>query len=144
MKTKTTKTRFKRTNPNPRPLNQWDQPKGDCSIRGVANALEISWEEAYKKLAEKGLEMYDLMSSGEVIRAVLWENGFQYDGGRGGMGCGYAAENVGMFADKNRKGTFVIECGGDHLTVVKNGKILDEYDCSRYRVDCVHKLIEKK
>ena len=128
MKTRTAKTRFKRTNPNPKPT--WhDQPKPDCAVRAVAIALEISWEEAYKKLADKGLEMYDVMNSDPVIYAVLKDNGFEWLP-YGGL----CKKLVCNFAEEHRTGTAVL-LTNEHTTVVKDGKILDDWDTSLQTVE---------
>lgn len=51
--------------------------RGDCSVRCICKTLDISWEEAYKKLCEEGLKQHRMPDSQEVIVAVLEENGFK-------------------------------------------------------------------
>lgn len=49
---------------------------GDCAVRAISKALNISWEEAYAKLAINGYRMCDMPSSNTVIASVLRQNGF--------------------------------------------------------------------
>ena len=50
---------------------------GDCSVRCVAKGLGVSWQEAYKELAEEGIKLSRVMSDVEVIRQVLEKHGFE-------------------------------------------------------------------
>ena len=49
---------------------------GDCAVRAVAKALDISWEDAYAKIASNGYAMGDMPSSDSVWGSVLRQNGF--------------------------------------------------------------------
>ena len=72
-------------NPNPnqryradgRPIKS-DQ-SGDCVVRAVAKALDLSWEDSYKKLCEEGLRQHIMPndSSGKVYGKVLENAGFK-------------------------------------------------------------------
>lgn len=58
-------------NPNPKEL--WT---GDCTVRCVSIALNISWEEAYELLVEEGKRLYTVMSNMDCVEEVLKKNGF--------------------------------------------------------------------
>lgn len=49
---------------------------GDCSIRCIAVALNITWLEAFDLLSAKARETFDEMSRPPVVTAVLKDNGF--------------------------------------------------------------------
>ena len=58
-------------NPNPTGRNV-----GDCAVRAVAKALDISWEDAYVRVSTNGYAMGDMPSSDSVWGSVLRQNGF--------------------------------------------------------------------
>ena len=60
-----------RYNPNPAGRNV-----GDCSVRAISKALGVSWEEAFRLLADAAYKMADMPSSDGVWGAVLRQNGF--------------------------------------------------------------------
>lgn len=63
---------------NPNPTGRLSV--GDCAIRAVAKALNISWENAFWKIALNAFYMGDVMSSNTVWGAVLREYGFHREG----------------------------------------------------------------
>ena len=108
-------------NPNPTARNV-----GDCSVRAVAKALGISWEEAYALIAANGYAMGDVMSSNSVWGAVLRQNGFYRAVIPNTCPDCYTAED---FARDNPKGVFVLGFG-DHVATVVDGDIYDTWDSS--------------
>ena len=108
-------------NPNPTERNV-----GDCAIRALTKALDISWEQAYKLATDMGYDMGDMPSSDAVWGAVLKQHGFY----RAVIpnycpDCYTAAE----FARDNPKGTYVLGFGG-HVATVKDGTLFDSWDSS--------------
>ena len=74
--------KFEYYNPNPKQRYTRDgKPmkwhKGDCHVRCVAKALDISWKDAIKLEYEKALERCDAVGSTNNIEEVLLDNGFQ-------------------------------------------------------------------
>lgn len=57
--------------------NPTGEEVGDCSVRCVAVALNVSWLEAYDMMAAKAREMYRIMNEPPVVGAVLKDNGFK-------------------------------------------------------------------
>ena len=109
---------------NPNPRNR--KIIGDCAVRSIAKALNISWETAYIDLVTKGYEMADMPSSNEVISAYLYSKGFRkYIIPNSCPDC-YSAE---MFAEDYPIGTFILGTGSHLLTVV-DGIIYDAWDSS--------------
>lgn len=80
---------------------------GDCAVRAISKALNISWEDAYAKLVVAGYQMADMPSSNNVIAAVLRKNGFYKESLPDCQGC----YTISDFAKNNPKGTYVVGTG---------------------------------
>ena len=110
---------------NPNPVGRI--AVGDCSVRAVAKALDISWEEAYAKISANGFLMGDVISSDSVWSSVLRQNGFRrYVIPNDCPDC-YTAEE---FAQEHPEGTYVLGFGG-HVATVVDGVIYDSWDSSQ-------------
>jgi len=112
---------WKYFNPNPAGRNV-----GDCSVRAVAAALGVSWEDAYSMIAANGFQMGDMPSSDSVWGSVLRQNGFyRYTIPNKCPDC-YTAED---FAADHPKGVYVLGFGG-HVATVIDGVLYDSWDSS--------------
>lgn len=100
---------------------------GDCSVRAVAKALDISWEEAFAEIAAAGFAMGDVMSSDSVWGAVLRQHGFYREAIPNSCPDCYTAAD---FARDNPQGVFVLGFGG-HVATVQDGDIYDTWDSSQ-------------
>ena len=109
---------------NPNPVNRL---VGDCAVRAVAKALDITWEDAYAKIATNGYRMGDMPSSDSVWGAVLRMNGFYRKSIPNLCPECYTAED---FARDHPEGTYVLGFGGHTCTVV-DGDIFDSWDSSK-------------
>ena len=49
---------------------------GDCAVRAIAEALNLSWDKAYIELADYGFRMKNLPNSNEVWGACLYAHYF--------------------------------------------------------------------
>lgn len=99
---------------------------GDCAVRAVSIALNISWEDAYWLLADAAFKMCDMPSSNSVWGAVLRMNGFYMSALPESCPDCYTAED---FARDNPNGTFVLGFG-NHVATIKNGNLMDAWDSS--------------
>ena len=108
---------------NPNPMGR---TVGDCSVRAVAAALDIPWEEAFDLIADNAFQMGDVMSADSVWGATLRQNGYYRMAIPNDCPDCYTAAD---FARENPVGTFVLGFGG-HVATVKNGDILDSWDSS--------------
>ena len=97
---------------------------GDCAIRAVSKALDVSWETAYLMLAINGLQMGDVLNSNTVIGATLRQHGFRRA----------AIPNtcpdcftIKEFADLNPNGVFVLGTG-THVVCVDAGDVYDAWN----------------
>lgn len=99
---------------------------GDCAIRALSKALNLSWEDTYNLICRFGYNMCDMPSSDSVWGAVLRSYGF-YKSAINSSYNNYTAED---FCYDNPVGIFVLGFGG-HVATVVNGNIYDSWDCSR-------------
>lgn len=101
-------------------------PVGDCTVRALAKALDISWEQAHVLLDYNSYMMGDISNSNSVLAATLRQNGFY----RGRFpddcnDCLTAEEFTQVFP----KGTYVLGFG-THVATVKDGTLYDAWDSS--------------
>lgn len=59
---------------NPNPVGR---SVGDCAVRAISKALNVSWETAYLMLMSNGYSMGDMPSSDGVIGATLRKTSFR-------------------------------------------------------------------
>ena len=109
---------------NPNPVGR---SVGDCTVRALAKALDISWEEAYTKLATNGYKMGDMPSSDSVLGSILRQNGFYREGLPNFCPDCYTAED---FCRDNPIGIYVLGFGG-HVACVVDGCLYDSWDSSQ-------------
>ena len=113
---------WKEYNPNP-----VGRKVGDCAIRAVAKALDLSWEEAYVLVMVNGFRMGDMPSSNSVWGAVLRQHGFSMKAIPDSCPDCYTAEE---FCEECPSGTFVLGFG-NHVATVVDGVIYDSWDSSK-------------
>lgn len=99
---------------------------GDCAVRAIAAAFDISWDRAFDALAEAAKNMCDMPSSDSVWGAVLRGMGFVREAIPNGCPDCYTVKD---FAEDHPKGVFVLGLGG-HVVTVVNGEIMDSWDSS--------------
>lgn len=99
---------------------------GDCSVRAVSKALDITWEASYISLALNGLQMCDMPSSDGVIGATLRQNGFVRKVISDSCPDCYTAED---FCREFPIGTHILFFGG-HVACVIDGNLYDAWDSS--------------
>ncbi len=107
---------------NPNPKNM--KTVGDCTVRAISKALNISWETAFIDLVMQAYEMADMPSSNAVMNAYLRTKGFRR----------YVIDNkcpncfsVKDFAYDNPSGIYVLGTGSHVITVV-DGNYYDSWD----------------
>lgn len=108
-----------KTNPNPE-----KKEVGDCVIRALAIALDMTWTEVYDDLYLLGREWHDMMSSNEVWGLYLYRHGFEpFMLPKTCPQC----LTVKEFCKKYPHGTYIIGTG-DHAVAVINGDYFDSWD----------------
>lgn len=100
---------------------------GDCVIRAISFATGNGWDKTFTDLCTLGLKMKAMPNDNKVFRKYLEQLGLQQ------MKQPRKSDNtkytVKEFAEAaSRTGTYIISVA-NHLTVVKNRKIIDTWDC---------------
>lgn len=109
---------------NPNPVRS--DGVGDCAVRAVAKALDLSWEDAFAKLALNAYLMGDMPSSDSVWGALLRQNGFYREVIPNTCPDCYTVEE---FSEDHPDGTYVVKSSG-HVATVKDGVLYDSWDSS--------------
>lgn len=107
---------------NPNPI-RFD-PVGDCTVRALSKALDISWEEAHVILDYNSYMMGTISNANEVLAAVLRKNGFVR--GQFPNDCNDCL-TVEEFTQVFPKGTYVLGTGS-HVLCVQDGIAYDSWD----------------
>lgn len=108
-------------------LNPSGKKTGDCVIRAVAGALNISWSKALDELTTVAQEIHDCPTMKATFDLLLTRNGFvkmpmpKINGRR--VKLADAADFLG-------KGNHVVGVIG-HVAHVKDGVLNDTWDCRR-------------
>lgn len=109
---------------NPNPLQR--KNVGDCTVRCLAKALNISWDSAFIDLASHAFFSKDMPSSNSVINAYLHSKGYRR----------YVISNLCPdcytfkdFANDHKEGTYIVGTG-THVACIKDGTLYDAWDSS--------------
>ena len=101
---------------------------GDCVIRAISKATDVSWEEVYAKIALQGFLMSDMPSANRVWMTYLKNAGFRkYIIPDTCPDC----YTVRDFCMDNPDGTFVLWVDGQqngHVVCVIDGNYYDTWD----------------
>lgn len=108
---------------NPNPVRS-DGNVGDCSVRAVAKALGITWEQAYAKLTLNGFLMGDVISSDLVWGSVLREAGFKREVIPNTCPECYT---VADFCEDHPAGTYVLK-SNNHVATVVDSVLYDSWN----------------
>lgn len=110
---------FKFYNPNPR-----GRRVGDCTVRALTAALDLTWHEAYDLMCRKGAEVCDMPSANAVWGETLRERGMVREVIPDLCPACYT---IGEFAADNPSGLFVVGTG-NHVVTIDNGTVYDSWD----------------
>ncbi len=95
---------------------------GDCAVRAVAKALNLSWDEAFDILVDTARLRGDMPNSNAVIDEVLSDYGFHKETFTDCKRC----HTVSEFAKNHPYGTYVLGTGS-HVVAVVNGDFYDSW-----------------
>jgi hypothetical protein len=106
-------------NPNPN-----GKRVGDCVIRAIAKAMNMSWDAAYASIALQGYLMKDIMSSNVVWGEYLRRHGYKR----------YVIPDtcpdcytVREFCEDHPEGKYILATGS-HVVVAEDGCYFDAWD----------------
>ena len=109
-------------NPNPS-----GKAVGDCTIRALTKALDMTWDDVYILLTVEGYQMCDMPSSNIVWGNVLRNKGFEK------KAC-HECSTFSHFAEMHPDGTFLV-CTGTHVACVKDATLYDSWNSQNEVVD---------
>lgn len=95
---------------------------GDCSVRAISKALNISWDEAFDILVDTARMRGNMPNSNAIIDEVLSDYGFHKETFTDCKGC----HTVKEFAESHPYGTYVLGTG-DHVVTVIDGTWYDSW-----------------
>lgn len=99
---------------------------GDCAVRAIAAAFNVTWDDAFDALANNAKAMGDMPSSDSVIGALLRQMGFTREIIPDSCPDCYT---VADFAEYHPYGVFVLGLGG-HVVTIVDGDVYDSWDSS--------------
>ena len=108
---------------NPNPVRS-DSVVGDCAVRAVSKALNLTWEQAYVRLSLNGYLMGDMPNSDIVWGSVLRAEGFIRETVPNTCPDCYT---IAEFCRDNPKGVFVIKTDS-HVSTVVDGALYDSWN----------------
>ncbi len=111
---------FSYYNPNPS-----GKSVGDCPVRAIAKALQVSWEDAYTGLALEGFRRGDMPNADSVWGPYLKAHGFTRHWIPDTCPDCYS---VSDFAADHPQGTFILSMPGRHVLCVQDGHWYDSWD----------------
>ena len=106
-------------NPNPR-----NHRVGDCSVRAIAKAMNMDWEDAYINLCVEGLMYHDMPSANYVWGMYLRSHGFEQ---KAIPSICPSCVTVEKFTEDNREGIFVLATQ-NHVVTAVDGDYYDSWD----------------
>lgn len=107
---------------NPNPRNR--KNVGDCTVRAIAKALNVSWETAYIDLVMQGYELADMPSSNVVMSSYLHSKGFSKHVIDDSCPDCYSIRD---FAIDHPEGVYILGTG-THVVAVVDGSYFDSWD----------------
>ena len=112
---------------NPNPVGR---RVGDCSVRAIAKALDLDWEDAFWLLCANAAQMGDMPSGDAVWGSVLRQRGYFRTAIPNVCPTCYTVED---FCRDNPTGTYVLRTGSSvgHVVCVRDGLLYDSWDSSQ-------------
>ena len=107
-------------------LNPKNRKVGDCSIRAVAAALLIHWDDAYRLLAEAGMKLKCSMEDVKAVNEVMINHGFIV--GKIKVDKGEHRPTVESFSEQHPNYICVLRVA-NHITACAMGNYVDIWDC---------------
>ena len=109
---------------NPNPVR--NSPVGDCTVRAIAKALNISWDEAHDLTSHSAKLMGDIQNANAVWGAVLRQHGFKRTAIPNYCPDCYSAQE---FCKDHPYGIYVLGFG-NHVATVIDGDLFDSWNSS--------------
>lgn len=112
---------FIKTNPNPS-----GKKTGDCVVRALALAEDKRWLDVYDALCKLGRELHEMPNNKKTYETYLLKRGWRKQRmPKHPTGKRYQLRELAN--EKNNQ--IFVACVVKHLATVKNGELLDTWDC---------------
>lgn len=99
---------------------------GDCVIRALTKALDMTWVEIFDEMQPLSREMQVPFNCKPCYQPYILSKGFTYCGISNKKGS--KRPTVAQFAKNHPQGTYILRLA-HHLVAVKNGQYFDTWDC---------------
>ena len=114
---------FKNFNANPK-----CKKVADCVIRAISTAIGESWQDVYRDMVNHSIKECTVFNDKKFIKKYI-SNVLGLEMQKQPRYTNGGKLTVSEFATYYNNGTYIVTIA-NHLTVVKNGAILDTWDCS--------------
>ena len=99
---------------------------GDCVVRAISFASGLDWDTVYTGLCEIGMNMKMMPNDRKVFDKYLEDIGFvKRKTPKNAYGCRYTVEQLA----RHNPNMLTILSTSNHLTAIKDGKVVDTWDC---------------
>ena len=113
--------------------NPLENNVSDCTVRAISTAEGKTWDETYEELSRLAQINGILLDDVDFIEDYLDKRYLRQ--------CHYS-KTIEEFIEEYSKGTYLITMKG-HITCVKNGVLIDTFDCRDRRMWCAWYVPEK-
>ena len=111
-------------------VNPKGRKTGDCVTRAIASALNISWEEAIQEQVKVALKTKYSLASKQTYEKILTEWGFvKMKQPRKVNNTKYYVKELDKVLTPKQMKSGVVVSVANHLTFVKDGYIIDTWNC---------------
>lgn len=111
---------WKYYNPNPKQKNT-----GDCAVRAISKAFDVSWDKAKAFLDVYSMEEAEVETSDLVWGKILAQNGFKMEA----ILCEHGCDLIG-FCQTHPVGKYVVKLP-NHVVCVVDGDYYDSWDSGK-------------
>lgn len=119
---------FRKYNANPLNIDT-----ADCTIRAISTAQEKTWDETYRELSRLAQIKGVLLDNVDFIEDYLDKRYLRK--------C-INDTTVGEFMEEYPRGTYLVTMQG-HITCVKDGVLIDTFDCRDREMWCCWRVPQK-
>lgn len=99
---------------------------GDCVVRAISIALDLSWDVVYNDLCQLGSQLKRMPNDRQNYRTYLTNCGMVRTGISNKKGS--KRPTVDSFAASHKKGIYILEVA-HHIVTVRDGHYYDTWDC---------------
>ena len=111
---------------------------GDCVIRSLTKAFNMTWIEVFNELIPYAVEMQAMPNNKVCYERYILDKGLSWNGCKAKKG--FKRIDVNNFSKIHKKGTYILRLA-HHIVTVIDGVYYDTWDCGEC---CVYGYWEKE